>query len=108
MYFRAVLGGTGADTTVGARRHQLVTNALRPRYRLFLRARDHSNELILACPQQIHHGSALYKWHPGTADRLAFERYLYCDRQHNKQGRVAAQDAVSYGRWRWLDGDGWG
>jgi hypothetical protein len=39
-----------------------------------------SNEFVLARSQPIYHRSTLYKWHPGTAYRLAFGRYLHCDR----------------------------
>src|SRR5215470_4909069 len=106
MYLRALLARTGGDTAFGARRHELVTDALRPGYRLLLRARYDSNERVLARPQPIHHGTTLYEWYSGAADRLALEWHIHGDPQRHQQDRVATQDALSHGRWRRLDRDG--
>src|SRR5271168_5380932 len=105
LYFRSFLGRTGSHSALGARRHELVTDALRSRYGLSLRAGNDPHERLLARSQPIRHGAAVYERHPGAAHRLASERHLHGDRQQDEQDRLATPDALSHGWRRRIDRD---
>ena len=74
-----------------AGRHELVADAVQSGYRASSTCPGTiRTSAFVALPATVQEWAALYRRHPGGADRLADERHLHRDRRQDQQDRLAA------------------